>query len=448
MTKLCQVILIVALTITITNGVGGNPVVEDNNFRFAQPEKDTFPSTNFVPSNLKIAEGVYDKLLDHLADELSVVSAQENVNIKADGYFPKDVESDELDALEFVQEYDVDEDEDDDDDVDADKKFIKNLPDVSISTGFGKRQFTFAKVLAISKNGTKTFSKFRQSIKIGGDATTSVTGNFNTSLDVTTSASAKFDTNITYSSKGHSQKAVASGTVNLSASSKSKIVKRRLFQQASLESSTTVQIPALNGQSVHVNSSVRSGSETLKIPFRSFFTLFKVGINTTIDNGLKTKAILGGQVVSRVAFANKTVSLTKSCVKAYVKSKSTPPTIKNDEIVDDENNTAASTNLFQISLIKSKIHTWTKVVSQNKTQVVIDVISCTKTRAYGKTIQKGVSVIFSGAGQVSWEKSRITIGANRLQYVSPHEYGVHFIQKQLESSSLIQLDTLGSLTSK
>lgn len=357
-----------------------------------------------------------------------------------------------------------------DEDEDDVNEFVSNLPnDASISTGFGKREFTFAKVLAISKNGTKTFSKFRQSAKVGGDANTSVTGHFNTSLDVITSASAKFAVNVTYSSKGRSVKTVEGGTVVASSSSKSKIAKRRLIQQASSDSSTTVQIPTLNNQIVHVNNSIRSGSETFKLPFRSYFTLFKAGINTTTDNGLKTKAFIGGEVVSRVVFANKTVSLTKSTIKAFAKSKSAASTINNEnqddssfeeqfydsgrsqESSDDEDNVAAvaaSTDVFQISLIKAKTHTWTKLVSQSKTQVVVDVISYTKTRVYGKSVQKGVSAIFAGSGQVSWEKSQITIAAKRLQNLSPHEYGVHFIEKQLESSSLIQLDMLGKFNIK
>lgn len=86
MTNLCQVILTVALTITITNGVlviKPRKGAEEN--RFALPEKEKFPSTNFIPSNLKISEEVYDNLLNHLADQLS----EENVNIKANGLFPK-----------------------------------------------------------------------------------------------------------------------------------------------------------------------------------------------------------------------------------------------------------------------------------------------------------------------------------------------------------------------
>lgn len=317
-----------------------------------------------------------------------------------------------------------------------------------MTTGFGKREFSFAKVLAITKNSTKTFYKIRQSAKIGGDATTSVTGNFNTSLDIATSASAKFDVNITYVSKGQSKKLVAGGTAIVSSSSKSKIAKRRLLQHASSGSSITVNIPGSN-QVVHVNSSTRSGSETLKLPFRSYVTLFEAGINTTTNNGSVTRSIVAGEVVSRVAFANKTVSLTKSCVKAYLKSKSAAPSINTDESDrqnddDDEDNVVASSNVFQMSLIKAKTHTWTKVVSQSKTEVVVDVVSCTKTRSYGKTVQKGVSAIFAGSVQVSWERSRITLDAKRLHNLSPHEYGVDFIKKQLESSSLIQLDMLGS----
>lgn len=354
----------------------------------------------------------------------------------------------------------MDEDEDEDDAI---GEFVSNLPnDASVSAGFGKREITFAKVLAVSKNGTKTFSKYRQSTKIGGDARTSVTGHFNTSLDVTTSATAKFAVNITISSKRHSVKTAVDGTVIASSLSKSKIAKRKLIQHASVDSSTTVKIPALNNQVIHVNSSVHSGSETFKLPFRSYFTLFKAGSKTTTDNGSQTKAVVGGEVYSRVAFANKTVSLTKSCIKAYVKSKSATTNDMNDdddanfeeqsqdsaqESADDEDDvdSEGSTNVFQISLIKAKTHTWTKVVSQNKNQVVVDVITCTKTRAYGKSIQKGVAVTFAGSGQVSWEKSQIKITAKRLNTLSPHEYGVHFIQKQLESSSLIQLDMMAKL---
>jgi len=182
--------------------------------------------------------------------------------------------------------------------------------------------------------------------------------------------------------------------------------------------------------------------------------LFRAGLNTNAGNAIKTKAVLAGEVLSRVAFANKTVSLTKSCIKAFVKSKSSVSTNNNDEddffkerlfdIADDDDDKAtASPDVYEMSLIKAKTHTWTKVVSQSRSQMVIDVISCTKTRIYGKSVQKGVFVVFAGSGQVSWEKSQITINANRLQNLSPHEYGVHFINKQLESSSLIKLDTLG-----
>lgn len=85
MYKLGQFILTIALTITITNGDGRNPVLEDNNFRFALPEEDKFPSTNIVPSNLKVAEEVYSNLLADLAEQLAV----EDVHLKANGYFPK-----------------------------------------------------------------------------------------------------------------------------------------------------------------------------------------------------------------------------------------------------------------------------------------------------------------------------------------------------------------------
>lgn len=348
-----------------------------------------------------------------------------------------DVEADEGDDLEFVQEYDMDEDEEDDEKI---AEFISNLPnDASVKTGFGKREITFAKVLTVSKNGTKTFAKFRQSSKIGGDASTKVTGNFKTTLNVTTSASAKFAVNVTIFSKGHHVKTVVDGTAVASSSSKSKIAKRTLLQEATSDSSTTLQIPALNNQTVHVNSSIRSGSETIKLPFRSFFTLFKAGIHTATDNGIKSRTVLAGEVISRVAFANKTVSLTKSCIKAFVKTKS-------EVSIDDEDE--ASSGIFQMSLVKAKTHTWTKVISASKSQVVVDVISCTKTRTYGKSVQKGVSAIFAGSGQVSWEKSQITINAKRLQNLAPHEYGVHFINKQLESSSLIQLDMLGTSNNK
>lgn len=82
MTNVFQAILMVIVTITIANGLSvikerKNPTLEDNNFRF--------PSTHFVPSNLKIAEVVYDNLLSHLAEKISI----ENVNVKADGYFPR-----------------------------------------------------------------------------------------------------------------------------------------------------------------------------------------------------------------------------------------------------------------------------------------------------------------------------------------------------------------------
>lgn len=342
--------------------------------------------------------------------------------------FLVDVESDEVDEMEFVQDYDLDEDEDDD-------EFIVNLPnDASVSTDFGKREFRFAKVLAINKNGTKTFTKFRQSLKTGGSATTSATGNFNTSLDITTSASGKFDVNNTFVSRGQPQKVVASGTVVSSSSSKSNIKKRRLLQQQSTNSSITLQIPALG----HIDSSVRSGSDTLKLCSKTFFTLFRAQVNTTAENLLKMKSVVAGELFSRIAFANKTVSLTKSCTKAFVKSRSVDNSTTMDDSRSDEqlSDEVAYPNLFQISLIRSKTHTWTRVVSQSKTEVVVDVISCTKTRTYGKTIKKGAFVIFTGSGQVSWEKTRNTIVAKRLHNLSPLEYGVHFIRNQLESSSL------------
>lgn len=76
MTNLCQAtfILTVAITITITSGKSWEDR-EDNRFRL--------PST--IPSNLRIGEEVYDNALAQLADQLSV----ENVDITADGYFPK-----------------------------------------------------------------------------------------------------------------------------------------------------------------------------------------------------------------------------------------------------------------------------------------------------------------------------------------------------------------------
>lgn len=282
-------------------------------------------------------------------------------------------------------------------------------------------------MLEIRRNGTKTFSKFRQSAKVGGRAT----GNFNASLDVTTSASGKFDVNSTYFSKGQQKNIVASGTVVSSSSSRSKVEKRRLIKHATADSSITVQIPS----PVRINDSVRSASETLKLPFRTFLTLFKAEANTTADI-LKFKANVAGQVISRVAFANKTVSLTKSCIKAYVKRKS----VSADENADEEVDASASQNLSQFSLIKAKTHTWTKVVSQSKSEVVVDVITCTKARIYGKSVRRGAFVIFYGSGQVSWEKSRITIDTNNL---SPHEYGVHFIKRKLDGSTFI-IQLLGS----
>ncbi len=283
-------------------------------------------------------------------------------------------------------------------------------------------------MLVIRKNGTKTFSKFRQSAKIGGRAVASATGNYNTSLDVTTSASGKFDVNSTSYSKGQQKNFVASGTVVSSSSSKSKVEKRRLIKHATADSSINVQTPS----NVRINDAVRSASETLKLPFRTFLTLFKAEVNTTADK-LKFKANVAGQVISRVAFANKTVSLTKSGIKAYVKRKS----VSSD---DEEEEASTSLNLYQFSLIKSKTHTWTKVVSQNKGEVVVDVITCTKTRIYGKSVSRGAFVIFYGTGQVSWEKSRVTIDTNSL---SPHEYGVHFIERKLDGNSFI-IHLLGS----
>lgn len=345
------------------------------------------------------------------------------------------VESDDGEELELVQQYDLDEDDDEED-------FASNLPnDASLATDFGKREFKFTKVLTINKNGSKTFTKYRQSTKVGGSATTTTSGNFNTSLDVATSASGKFDANTTYVSKGQRQKIVASGTVVSSSSSKSNIEKRRLWQEASADTSVTLQIPAV----LHIDNSVRSGSETLKLPFRSFLTLFSAQVNTTAEKLLKMKTTVGGQVISRVAFANKTVSLTKSCMKAYTKSKSvsTNPSVDDERFNgSDDNNAAVTSNLYQISFIRSKSHTWTKVVSQSKTEVVVDVLTCTKTRLYGKSFKKGAFVVFTGSGQVSWEKSRITIVAQRLQKLSPHEYGVHFIKSQFGDGSILQF--LGS----
>lgn len=282
-------------------------------------------------------------------------------------------------------------------------------------------------MLAISKNGTKTFTKFRQSTKVDGHATTSATGNYNTSLDVTTSASGKFAANSTYFSKGKHQTILASGALVTSSSSKSKVEKKRLWQHGSADSAITLQIPSL----VHANSSVRSGSETLKLPFKAFLTLFKAEVNTTADNIVKLKSVVAGEVISRLAFANKTVSLTKSCVKAYVKTKSAFNNTNDDD-------GTASSNLFNISLLRAKTYTWTKVVSQTKTEVIVDVLTCTKTRIYGKTVKRGDVVIFTGTGQIAWEKSQITIAAKRAHNLSAHEYGLHFIKDQLQSNSFIQ----------
>jgi len=283
----------------------------------------------------------------------------------------------------------------------------------------------------------KHFSKFRQSAKISGSATTSIT-RFNTSLDITTSASGKFDVNGTYFSKGEHRNVLVSGTAATSSSSKFESEKRRLLQLESAKSFITLQNPSI----VHVNSSVRSGSESFKLPCKSYLTLFKGQVNTTDNNIWKMNALLEGEVISRVAFANKTVSLTKSCIKAYVKSNSVDNNAIVDADNDEDNDAVASPNLFQISSIRAKTHTWTKVVSQNKTGMVLDVITCTKTRIYGKYVQRGKFVIYSGAGQVSWEKLRITIAAKRLHNLSPHEYGIHFIKQRLESSFLFQF--LGS----
>lgn len=87
--NLCKVILLVVLTITVTNGVRKGVAFEDSNHRFSVPVKDKFPTINFMPSNLKIADGVYDNLLDQLAEQLSVENPGENITITANGYFPK-----------------------------------------------------------------------------------------------------------------------------------------------------------------------------------------------------------------------------------------------------------------------------------------------------------------------------------------------------------------------
>lgn len=419
MANLCQILWTVVLTVSI----GRIPAMEEDNFILTAPENDQFPSTNFVPLKLRMSDAVYDRLLGHLSDQLSA----EDVDIPIKDFFPKGIESDEEDELELVHEYDLD-DDDDDDDV---NEFMGNLPnDASVSTDFGKREFKFSKVLEINKNGTKTFYKFRQSTKYGGHATTSATGNYNTSLTVATSATGTFSSNSTYFKKGQHRTIAVKGTAVTSSSSKSTVERRRLFQDGSADSSTTLQIPTL----LNVNNSIRSGSETLKIPFKSFLTLFKAEINTTAGNILDLKTIIAGEVISRVAFANKTVSLTKSCVKAFIKSKST----LNASYFGDDDDVAASMNPSQIGLIRAKTHTWTKVVSQSKTEVVIDVITCTKARVYVKSVQKGFAVTFTGTGQVSWEKSKVTIVAKRAHNMSSHEHGLHFIKKQLESTSILQ----------
>lgn len=336
-----------------------------------------------------------------------------------------EVESDEEDDLEFVHQYDLDDEVDDDA-----NEFIDNIPnDASFSTDFAEREYKFTKMLKISRNGTKTFIKNRQSAKIGGHSTSSATGNCNTSLDVTTSASGKFDLNMTFFWDGQNQTVVGSGTIVTSSSSKSKVKKRRLFQHSLADSSTFLQLPSR----VHVNSSVRSGSETLKLPFRTYLTLFKAEANTTTEDEFEIQSTLAGEVISRVAFANKTVSLTKSCIKAYVRGKS----VKNimNVSADDKDDKKGP---FHISLIKAKAHTWTTVVSQSKTEVVVDVITCTKTRIYGKSVDSGVFEYY-GSGQISWKKSRITIVTQRIHNLSPREYGVHLIKKQLEGGSLIKL---------
>lgn len=83
MVNLCQVVWTVIGTVIVA--VGPIPALEDNNFRFVSPEKDQFPSTNFVPEKLKISSAVYEHLLVHLNEALT----EENINSAVGDYFPK-----------------------------------------------------------------------------------------------------------------------------------------------------------------------------------------------------------------------------------------------------------------------------------------------------------------------------------------------------------------------
>jgi len=425
----------------------GRPDVTSKHYKVFSNEKDKYPTTNLVPSNLKVDDATFKKLMEQLDKQLS---DDFNLNPMA-GYFPKDVENDESDELEFINNYD---ESLGDDHIDA----IFSVPDsgVSIAAQFGRREFSFSKVLSVSKNGTKVFSKVRQSVKVDGKATGDLSGNLNTTLDDNTSASASFTANVSISSRGKDTRTIVSGDSTIKAKSKSRLEKHRSLSDANIQTSTKLRISSLD-EDVTIRTTGRTDSETFRLPFRTFFTLFGSSVNVSTDYGVSSSGKVGGEVTSHVAFASKNSSLTKSCVKAFIRISSVSPASlgKDDDDDDDDEEQDISqddddddkpeqeTSVGQVVLVKAKTHTWTKVVSASKSGLVLDIITCTKARAYSKGWQKGKSVVFAGTGQVQWEKSQIKITGEDLAQLSAHEYGLHYINKQLESGSLIGFGATG-----
>jgi hypothetical protein len=299
-----------------------------------------------------------------------------------------------------------DEDEEDfdldwDDEI-AEHQFPTKIFDAAGSAKTWKREFGFSKILAISKNGTRTFIKTREStrVEVGGDV--SISGGLNTTLNIKGSVSGSFAINATYSTKGKDTKTTAKGDATSSSTSSSKWSKDRLLSKSTIKTDGTVKSEEnSNADPIKVTSVVNSKSETFPAPFRTFLTLFASTVNSTTKAGgstFATNGVLKGESHGHVVFAKEGASLTKVKVKAYMTSK-TGDAYK------------------QLILVKSKSHIWVKFAKKTEdSESVVDVYTTTKTRVYGKgKAGKNGDRVYYGTGVVQCQKTQVTLSSEESE---------------------------------
>jgi hypothetical protein len=299
-----------------------------------------------------------------------------------------------------------DEDEEDfdldwDDEV-AEHQFPTKIFDAAGSAKTWKREFGFSKILAISKNGTRTFIKTRESTRVEVSGDVSISGGLNTTLNIKGSVSGSFAINATYSSKGKDTKTTAKGDATSSSTSSSKWSKDRLLSKSTIKTDGTIKSEEnSNADPIKVTSVVNSKSETFPTPFRTFLTLFASTVNSTTKAGGSTSAtngVLKGESHGHVVFAKKGASLTKVKVKAYMTSK-TGDAYK------------------QLILVKSKSHIWVKFAKKTEDgDSVVDVYTTTKTRVYGKgKAGKNGDRVYYGTGVVQCQKTQVTLSSEESE---------------------------------